>query len=359
LTNVNRAAASKSNGEARTPRRATLADVAALARVSLATADRVVHDRRGTGEATRKRVLAAAVKLDYIASATVERLLRPAPQRLLFVLPRGTNRFIDLLAEYAHRIEAHLTPYNVRGKVRWVEAFKPEVLAQELLRQGRKADAIAYVPLDHPMVRDATNRLVEEGRPVITLATDLAESKRTAYVGLDNYAAGRTAAQVMAHWAHRGTGSIVLISGSPRYRGHGERELGFRNALAEMYSNLNVTASREGHDDPQRTYQRAKELITQNGGLVGLYNVGGGQAGVARALREAGLAGKVVFIGHELTPETRAFLFDGTMAAVIHQNPQIEVMNCVRVMANVRAGHKPMEGIEPLRIALILKENVP
>ncbi|WP_077034370.1 LacI family DNA-binding transcriptional regulator [Pelomonas sp. KK5] len=339
--------------------RATLADVAAQAGVSLATADRVIHERKGVRDAVRQRVLGAAARLEYLPAPTLETMLRPPPLRLTLLLPKGSNRFMNLLADYAERAEEQWSPYNVQCKVRWIEAFDPERLAKALNGQARKADGVAFIALEHPLVREAANRLVDAGMPVITLASDLSNSKRTAYIGLDNYAAGRTAGLVMGRWCERAGGKVAMICGSLSYRGHGEREMGFQHMLQESFPNLLVTGVREAHDDPQHTYQAMRELVAQHRNLVGVYNVGGGSDGVGRALREAGLAGKVSFIGHELTPETRGFLIDGTMAAVIHQNPQLEVMNCVRILANVRGGKKPQEGIEPLRIALILRENLP
>ena len=45
----------------------------------------------------------------------------------------------------------------------------------------------------------------------------------------------------------------------------------------------------------------------------------------------------MVFIGHGLTPDTRALLIDGTLDAVITQSPQSVVGNAVRIFANLRA----------------------
>jgi len=55
-------------------------------------------------------------------------------------------------------------------------------------------------------------------------------------------------------------------------------------------------------------------------GFVGIYNVGGGNEGAVRALRDAGTAGKIILIGHNLTPKTQGYLLDGAMDVVLHQN---------------------------------------
>ena len=77
------------------------------------------------------------------------------------------------------------------------------------------------------------------------------------------------------------------------------------------------------------------------------------------ALKEAGADRKIVFIGHGLTPDTRALLIDGTMDAVITQNPQGAVMNCVRIFANLRDGREPTSGVETTRSQVIFRENLP
>ena len=80
---------------------------------------------------------------------------------------------------------------------------------------------------------------------------------------------------------------------------------------------------------------------------------------MARALKESGRDQKVVFVGHGLTPDTRALLVDGTLDAVITQSPHTIVLNAVQVFSNLRRGRDPMSGIDALRLSLVLRENLP
>ena len=59
------------------------------------------------------------------------------------------------------------------------------------------------------------------------------------------------------------------------------------------------------------------------------------------------------------TPDTRALLMDGTMDAVITQNPQSAMLSCVAIFANLRAGQPPLRGVEPPRSEVIFRENLP
>jgi LacI family transcriptional regulator len=58
-------------------------------------------------------------------------------------------------------------------------------------------------------------------------------------------------------------------------------------------------------------------------------------------------------------PTTRTMLIDGTMDAVITQNPQNALMDCVTIFANIRAGRTPLEGTTRSRTEIILRENLP
>jgi LacI family transcriptional regulator len=85
-------------------------------------------------------------------------------------------------------------------------------------------------------------------------------------------------------------------------------------------------------------------LLAQHPSLAGIYNIGGDADGIGRALKEAGCGREGVFVGRGLSPETRAMLIDGAMDAAITQNPQTSPMDCVAILANLRAGRAPVEG---------------
>lgn len=339
--------------------RSRLVDVARAAGVSRATADRVLHGRRGVRPLTVERVVRAASELAYLPDETLHQFLRPTPMDLLFLLPVGTNPFIRLLGDYVQIVEHHLEPFNVRCRAVTVAGFDAEGLASELIHHGRHCDGIAFVALDHPLVRRAVDQVVSEGRHVLTLLSDLPGTRRAAYVGVDNLSAGRTAGLLLGRMLDRKRGKVGLIAGSRAYRGHEERETGFRAVLAERFPALQVIELREGHDDIEQNYRQARALVHQHVDLVALYNIGGASEGIGRALKEADMAEHVVFVGHEITADTRALLIDGTLDAVISQNPQLEVMNCVRIFSNLRAGREALAGVERVRTGITVLENLP
>lgn len=340
-------------------RPARLADVARTAGVSTATVDRVLNRRPNVRAITAQRVMKAAAALAYLPDADLHAAIRPKPLRLVFVLPAGTNRVLRMLADAVEYSEDRLAPFNVECRSEFIKGFNPEALATSLLRLSKSADGIAFMAIEHPLVREAVNKLADREVPTVTLISDLSASRRRAYIGLDNRAAGRTAGYLLGRFVGNRPGKLALVAGSLSYRAHEEREAGFLHIIKEMFPRLDVVGMLEGQDDPEKNYYQTHNLLEQFPDLLGIYNVGGASDGVGRALKQAGRAQKVVFVGHGLTPDTRAMLIDGTMDAVITQSMQAAVMSCVRIFTNIRDRREVMAGVDPVPSTVILRENLP
>ena len=336
-----------------------IADIARLSGVSTATVDRVLNHRPGVRAATVQRVLKAAAELEYLPEADLHAALAPKPMRAVFLLPAGTNRYLTMLGQMIRASEAALAPLGVKAQVEFIRSFNPELLARSLLQHWRKADGIAFMALEHPAVREAVNELAERNVPTVTLISDVLNCRRAAYIGLDNRAAGRTAGHLFARFIGRRPAKVAMIAGSLSYRAHEDRELGFLAYLNETVPDLDVLGLREAHDDEGESYRQTRTLLSHHPDLAGVYNIGGGAGGVARALKEARRERDIVFVGHGLTPETRAMLIDGTMDAVINQDPRGALLSSAAVFVNLRAGREATHGIDAPRIDVIFRENLP
>lgn len=337
--------------------RSTLRDIAREAGVSTATVDRVLNGRTGVRERTRQVVFETARKLGYIAGGDEPGPNGPARSiRLDFVLPVGTNTFIRMLHDQLGQQSAARPDLDVR--IRTIEGFNPDSLARTLHDLRGHTSGVGLIALDHPTVREAIRGLSVSGTKVVTLATDILHVPRIAYVGIDNRQAGRLAGFVLGRLLATGNaGKVAVFAGSLSYRGHQEREMGFRHILAEEFPHLTIVELREMLDDRERAYAEATALLERHGDLAGIYNIGAGNPGVARALREHGLERSVVFLGHELTDGTKQLLLDGTMDAVIDQNPRVEAREALNLLTHAVRG-QAYEG-HPPRLHLILKENIP
>lgn len=342
--------------------RPTLFDIARVAQVSPATVDRVMNSRPGASARTRAQVLAAARKLGYLPDLQGEQAQQASQasqasqMRLHLLLPHGTNAYIAELSRQAQE-QAKGWPH-IELDITRSRALDPLALADALARCADKADAVAVVAMNHPAIREAIRTLAVANIPVVTLASDIADAPRQAYIGIDNGQAGRLAGYTLVRFLGGAPqGKIALFAGSIGYRGHQEREMGFRQILAEDFPQVQLLELRESREDRNKAHSETRALLEAHPDLTGIYNAGGATVGIAAALEDAGRDKDIVFVAHEATEENKAYLLSGTLDAVINQNARAQIAETLRTLSHAVKGreHTP----DPLELQLVLRENLP
>jgi LacI family transcriptional regulator len=209
-----------------------------------------------------------------------------------------------------------------------------------------------------PILRDAIRALKNKGLAVVALVSDLPNTERDHFVGIDNRAAGRTAAVLMGRFIGRVPSRVMVLSDSMLLRESIERRLGFDEVMLERFPHLEVLPSLETHGQPALLQQVVREGLAR-GGVGGIYSLGGGQRALTAAVCEAGFAGKGVVVGHELTTHARTALSQGTMDAVITQNVGHVVRSALRVL-RAKTDRVPIVlSQEQIRIEIVIRENLP
>jgi LacI family transcriptional regulator len=341
------------------PMRMTLSDVAREAGVSLATVDRVINRRPGVSSRSVHAVEQSLEKLGYRPDPIAAKLARRSVQRFCFVLPSGNNTFMRLLADQVEAARSWLGSQRAVADVVWADVFDPAALAQTLDGIDDSYEGVAVVALDHPMVRQAIDDLDARGIEVVTLVSDVPGARRAHFVGIDNSAAGRTAATLLGRFAGERKGSIAVLAGSLSLRDHAERIYGFQQVLAADFPKLVVLPVREGRDESERCRAVVDGMLGDHPDLLGIYNAGAGNRGIAEALKKAGRARDVIFVGHELTPHSRRFLMRGTMDAVINQDPGHEARSAARVLMALGMKQAIVPDQERIRIDIFVRDNLP
>ncbi|GAB5509491.1 MAG: LacI family DNA-binding transcriptional regulator [Hyphomicrobiales bacterium] len=333
--------------------RPTLDDIAQSAKVSPATVDRVINDRPGASARTRAQVLAVARQLGYLPDAQDT----PVQQiRVQLLLPHGTNAYIADLSRQAQEQSKRLP--HIALDIQRTRVLDPLALASALNRAAETADAVAVVAMNHPAIREAIRALAAADIPVVTLASDIADAPRRAYIGINNGQAGRLAGYTLARFSGTTrTGKVALFSGSIGYRGHQEREMGFRQVLAEDFPKLELLELRKSREDRNKAYTQTRALLDAHSDLAGIYNAGGGTVGIAAALEDLGRENDIVFIAHEATEENKAYLLSGTLDAVINQNARAQIAETFLALSHAMEGQDYTPA--PLHLQLILRENLP
>jgi LacI family transcriptional regulator len=327
-------------------------EIAQQCGLSEATVDRVLNERPGVRQNTRAEVLQAIADLDKQRA----QLRLNGRRYLIDVVMQTPQRFSDA---FRAAVEAELpsfAPAMVRARFHlWESGTSAATVTQ--LENLRGSHGVILKAPDDLEVAEAIDRLVSAGTPVVTYTTDVPGSGRSGYVGIDNHAAGMTAAYLVREWlGHSDADRAVLITLSRNvFRGEGEREVGFRAGLrGSGLSMVDVTDS----DGIDVTNERlVLEALRRNPGIEAVYSVGGGNTATVAAFDRLGRTCKV-FVAHDLDADNRRLLREGRISVVLHNDLRADARLALRVILQER-GALPPEPVRPVPVQVVTPYNIP
>jgi len=138
-----------------------------------------------------------------------------------------------------------------------------------------------------------------------------------------------------------------------------ERRLGFDEVVSAHYPHLAPLPSVEGQEDPEHTEAVTLRALKRNPDTVGIYSGGASVLAISRAITAAKLPVRPVLIDHELTENSSALLRDGTIDAVITQNPGHLARSALRVLRAKCDKTPVIKSQETIRIDIVIRENLP
>lgn len=342
--------------------RPTIADLAKEAGVSVATVNRILGGKVPVRKATMQRVQAASERIGFYATGVIEdRLRKSVPHyRLGFLLQQSSRELYKLFGRQIEAACHHRRHEVVSPLVDFVDLLTPDNIAARLIALGRETDAVAVIAADHPVIGQAITELHEWGKPVVAYITDQSASKLSAYVGVDNWKLGRTAAFLVARTSLT-PGRIAVFIGNHRYQCQDVADAGFRSYIREHAPHLTVAESRPTYEEPKEAYRMVMDLLQTTDDLVSIVIFGGGISGVLRALRQAPEQQRkaIRVICRDIGPETRIGLSEGLiMAALCHPleaTPNLLIQTMIDVIQQDIDGAKLQRAI-PFEI--ITPENI-
>lgn len=235
------------------PRRPTIADVAAMAGVSVATVSNVLNDRGRVSEESRGRVLRAAESIRF------------RPDRLARGLRAGRTRVLGLLlGNIANPFYTEIAAGVVDGATRlgyhvFVShtASDPEIQRREAqaLRDHR-CDGLIFTAVTQAD-RALLDELIRYRTPIVQVERWV-PGLRADYVGIDNRAAGR---EVTAHIVALGHTEIAIIAGPETSTASRERYRGFREGIRAAGLSLRRTHVYVSELTREGGYRAAEHLL--------------------------------------------------------------------------------------------------
>ncbi|MGB3772656.1 MAG: LacI family DNA-binding transcriptional regulator [Rhodococcus sp. (in: high G+C Gram-positive bacteria)] len=324
-------------------------EIAQQSGLSEATVDRVLHDRPGVREDTRAEVRQAIADLDKQRTQ-----LRLSGRKFFFdVVMQAPERFCVQVRSALESELPMLSPAVVRSRFHFRETESVEAMLETLERvETRGSHGVIVKAPDEPAVATALDRLASSGIPVVTYVSDVPSSSRIAYVGIDDRAAGATAAYLVDQWLGELPSAVLVTLSHNSFRNEGEREIGFRRALRQTDAGISRSvveiARSSGLDDTVEDL--VVDALKAHPEIEGVYSIGGGNVATVRAFRRVGRRCRV-FIAHDLDTDNRGLLTDRSISAVLHHDLRADArLACRLLMQSAGALHGVQGGPSPVHV---------
>lgn len=330
-------------------------EIADQAGLSQATVDRVLNARAGVRASTADQVRRAVEELDRQRDQVQ---LGGRTFRVDLVM-HAPARFSSSVRSALEAELPGLRPAVIRSRFHLREEGPTAELVQVLDEVARRGSAgVLLKAPDHPAVVEAVVRLHEQGIPVVTLVTDLPLSPRVAYVGIDNRAAGATAAYLVAHMSQDPATPVLVTLSSSSFRGEEERENGFRSAMRTLAPDRTVVEVSETDGLDASMFAAVARVLELHPDLGAVYSIGGGNTATLDAFRQAGRA-PAPFVAHDLDGDNTTLLRRRAITAVLHHDLRADLRRACQLVLQAQGALPGPPRTTPSQVQVITPFNQP
>lgn len=330
-------------------------EIARQAGLGTATIDRVLNNRPNVSPQTRRRV---------------EMALQELTAQEAQLAARGRRVYLDVVAEtparFAREIrraaEAALRSFPTAAiRVRFqFQEIMPEAETLSALQRitKRGSDGICLKARDTPAIRAMIEALARAHIPVFTLVTDLPGSARKGYFGLDNAAAGRIAAYLIAQ-SLPGHGATILTSRSQdSFRGESDRFNAFRAMILTLRPQTRFIDASGGAGVTAATARALDAPLSGGTDISAVYSIGGGNAAIVRKLAEYRQRPRV-YVAHDLDCENRPLLAQGALTYVLHHDLSQDLLQLFSMAYDASLGATSGDAVTSSAIQIVTPYNLP
>lgn len=190
-------------------------------------------------------------------------------------------------------------------------------------------DAIVIAPTSSEAPVNALKDAIAMGIKVVVIDTPLSTEDYDAFLGTDNYAGGKLAAQMLVDAlkekdAYAEGAKVAFVAGTAGTKSADDRDTGFTDGLAEYGPDLTLVGPNYSNNVVEQALAIATDFIASeaDSGLVAMYannNLTGGATLVA--IRESGMFGELTFVGFDSSDDLLAGMNDGGVDGLVQQDP--------------------------------------
>jgi len=184
----------------------------------------------------------------------------------------------------------------------------------------KKPTALLLAALDQNALRPVAQQIVDGGATLVTFDSNIAGGIESSFVATDNVQVGAKAAQKMIKLIGE-EGIVGVIAHNAGTSTAIERTNGFIDEM-KKYPKIKLLSTKYSDGDKLKALSITQDIVTANPQIKGVYGTNEGAAvGVGRAIAEMGKSDSIVVVGVDSSAEEVTLLKEGSIKAMVVQNP--------------------------------------
>ncbi|MCG2615873.1 substrate-binding domain-containing protein [Terrimonas sp. NA20] len=338
-------------------------EIARLAKVSIATVDRVIHNREGVSEKTKNKIQAIIQKLNYQPNVLARRLALASRGtiRLAVLLPNisGETEFWQAPLDGINQAEAEIKQYGIEIERYFFDqndesSFDKQV--KKIIRQ--KPDGILFTPIFPEESLVLTEDCKKKGIPYVMINSDIPGYDSLCYIGAEIFHSGYLAAQLVNYCVAKTQKVLVVKIAREIDNNYAilRKEDGFRAYFSDNKIQNKILTLDSKQTDYAAVAKKLDQLIKKENDIGAIFVTNSRVSVVAKYLRKAGLE-NVLLLGYDFTKDNVEFLKDGSIDFLICEKPQEQGYRGVMTLFQHLVYSNTIEKNYLMPIDIITKEN--
>jgi ribose transport system substrate-binding protein len=247
-------------------------------------------------------------------------LIKPVTTQTIIFVPKVIHPWYEVVKAGSMFAAAELKKQGIAVNVIWDQPPQADVTDQNQRIENdisKHPDGLVISCLDPATNNQILDEARKAGINVLTFNSFCAD--RFPFVGQkDSYQDGYDLAEYLATQIGD-KGNVGILSGSLTATDHIRRVKGFKAAM-EKHPNIHIVFEQPDNDDLDKAVQLTEDALQAHPDLVGIFGCNASNPiGAARAVKNAGKAGKIKIVGLDDLAENFQFIRDGVTTGTMAQ----------------------------------------
>jgi len=337
-------------------------DIAEMAKVSVGTVDRVLHNRGRVSEESLRKVKKVLKKIDYHPNLIARSLASKKDCRIMVLMPSfASDEYWSAVSDGVDKAEEEFFGFHLKVERKYFNQYDKlsfDALVEELKQDEYQGVVIATLFRDSTF--ELTQRLDKEKIPYVLIDAYIEDTNCVAYYGTDSYQSGYIGGRLLFENIMRDEKVLlfrVISRGGVESTQISMRENGFRDYLNEVGFCGSIYSVSVSAEFPEKNKSVLDAILERESDITAGIIFNSRVHVVASYFQEKQLK-NFSLIGYDAIKSNIAFLKSGIVSHLVAQRPEVQGYNSVKALFHYIVLNQAVRKMNYMPMDILIKENI-